>query len=235
MARQEPQLVSHLHRRGHQHIPRDRSPADTGCGRRARQDWRGGLELALSADFIVTADDTVMWCAEVITGQLPLAGGYQRLASRIGPAAARRMVMLGEPTPVATIPAVADYIVPDDQLDDTALRLATRLSQGPTRSYAAAKSVLKAWSTGGIAAADKLMLDLSIGLFHTEDFQRGLKDPQRASTHCWAHWRAASNRPSAATRPASPSGAADDEITSLSTAFGEQGHMPGGPRARSSP
>jgi len=112
-------------------------------------------------------------------GQLPLAGGYQRLASRIGPAAARRMVMLGEPTPVATIPAVADYIVPDDELDDTALRLATRLSQGPTRSYAAAKSVLKAWSAGGIAAADKLMLDLSIGLFHTEDFQQGLKDPQK--------------------------------------------------------
>jgi enoyl-CoA hydratase/carnithine racemase len=134
----------------------------------------GGLELALSADFIVAADDTVMWCAEVSMGQLPLAGGYQRLASLIGPSAARRMVMLGEPTPVTTIPAVADYIVRDDQLDDTALELATRLSQGPTRSYAAAKSVLKAWSAGGIVAADKLMLDLTIGLFDTEDSQKGL-------------------------------------------------------------
>jgi hypothetical protein len=59
----------------------------------------GGLELALSADFIVAADDTVMCCAEVTMGQLPLAGGYQRLASLIGPSAARRMVMLGEPNP----------------------------------------------------------------------------------------------------------------------------------------
>jgi enoyl-CoA hydratase/carnithine racemase len=134
----------------------------------------GGLELALSADFIVAADNTVMRCGEVNMGRLPLAGGYQRLASLIGPPAARRMVMLGEPTPVTTIPAVADYIVPDDQLDETALRLATRLSRGPTRSYAAAKSVLKAWSAGGIAAADKLMLDLTIGLFHTEDSQKGL-------------------------------------------------------------
>jgi enoyl-CoA hydratase/carnithine racemase len=139
----------------------------------------GGLELALSADFIVTADDTVMWCAEVIKGQMPLAGGYQRLASLIGPSAARRMVMLGEPTPVTTIPAVADCIVPDDQLDETALQLATRLSQGPTRSYAAAKSVHKAWSAGGIAAADKLMPDLTMGLYHTDDFQQGLKDPQK--------------------------------------------------------
>ena len=134
----------------------------------------GGLELALSADFIVAADNTVMWCAEVTGGQMPLAGGFQRLVSLIGPSAARRMVMLGEPTPVTTIPAVADYIVPDDQLDDTALRLATRLSRGPTRSYAAAKSVLKAWSVGGIAAADKLMLDLTIGLFHTEDSKKAL-------------------------------------------------------------
>jgi len=134
----------------------------------------GGLELALSADFIVAADNTLMWCPEVTGGQLPLAGGYQRLASLIGPSAARRMVMLGEPTPVTTIPAVADDIVPDDQLDDTALRLATRLSHGPTRGYAAAKSVLKAWSAGGIAAADKLMLDLTIGLFDTEDSQNAL-------------------------------------------------------------
>jgi hypothetical protein len=34
--------------------------------------------------------------------------------------------------------------------------------------------VLKAWSAGGIAAADKLMLDLTIGLFDTEDSQNAL-------------------------------------------------------------
>ena len=37
----------------------------------------------------------------------------------------------------------------------------------------------KAWSAGGIAAADKLMLDLTMGLYHTDDFQQGLKDPQK--------------------------------------------------------
>jgi enoyl-CoA hydratase/carnithine racemase len=134
----------------------------------------GGLELALSADFIVASDNTVLWCVEITTAQVPLAGGYQRLASLIGPGAARRLVMLGEQTPVTQVPQVADFIVPDDQLDQAALDLATRLSQGPTRAYAAAKSILKAWWAGGIPAADKLMLDQSIDLYTTEDARNGL-------------------------------------------------------------
>jgi enoyl-CoA hydratase/carnithine racemase len=134
----------------------------------------GGLELALSADFIVASDNTVLWCVEITTAQVPLAGGYQRLASLIGPGAARRLVMLGAPTPVTQVPQVADFIVPDDQLDQAALDLATRLSQGPTRAYAAAKSILKAWWAGGIVAADKLMLDLSIdNTYNTEDARNG--------------------------------------------------------------
>jgi enoyl-CoA hydratase/carnithine racemase len=134
----------------------------------------GGLELALCADFIVASDNTVLWCVEITTGQVPLAGGYQRLASLIGPGAARRLVMLGEQTPVTEVPQVADFIVPDDQLDQAARDLATRLSQGPTRAHAAAKSILKAWSAGGVGAADTLMLDLTTDLYTTEDARNGL-------------------------------------------------------------
>jgi enoyl-CoA hydratase/carnithine racemase len=134
----------------------------------------GGLELALSADVIVASDNTMLWCVEITTGQVPLAGGYQRLASLIGPGAARRLVMLAEPTPVTQVPQLADFIVPDHQLDRAALDLATRLSQGPTRAYAAAKSILKAWWAGGILAADNLMQDLSADLYVTEDGRNGL-------------------------------------------------------------
>ena len=106
----------------------------------------GGLELALSADFIVASDNTVLWCPEIGAGQVPLAGGYQRLANLVGLSAARRLVMLGEPTPVTALPAAADFIVADDQLDAAALDLAKKFADGPTRGYAAAKSVLKAWA-----------------------------------------------------------------------------------------
>jgi enoyl-CoA hydratase/carnithine racemase len=135
----------------------------------------GGLELALSADFIVASENAVLWCPEIGGGGMPLAGGFQRLASLIGPGAARRLVILGERTPITHVPTVADFLVADDKLDQTALELATRLSKGPTRGYAAVKSVLKAWSTGGIPAADKLMLDLSLdATYHTEDSQGAL-------------------------------------------------------------
>jgi enoyl-CoA hydratase/carnithine racemase len=135
----------------------------------------GGFELALAADFIVASENTVLWCVEINGAQVPLAGGYQRLASLIGPGAARRMVMLGEPTPIAQVPQVADFIVPDDKLDHTARELATRLSKGPTRAYAAAKSLLKAWWAGGIPAADTLMLDLSIDTYNTDDAQMAVR------------------------------------------------------------
>lgn len=133
----------------------------------------GGLELALSADFIVASENTVLWCVEVNAAQIPLAGGYQRLASLIGPGPARRMVMLGERTPISAVPGIADHIVPDDELDKTAFELATRLSKGPTYAYAAAKSVLKAWWAGGIPEADNLMLDLAIDTYNTEDARMG--------------------------------------------------------------
>lgn len=131
----------------------------------------GGFELALSADFIVASLNTVLWCVEINAGQVPMAGGYQRLASLIGPRAARRLVMLGEQTPITQVPEVADFVVPDDALDQHALELATRLSRGPTRAYGVAKSLLKAWWGGGMPAADKLMLDLAGDTWSTEDAQ----------------------------------------------------------------
>jgi len=48
-------------------------------------------------------------------------------------------------------------------------------SRGPYATVVADQ----AWSAGGIAAADKLMLDLTIALFNTDDFQQGLEDPQK--------------------------------------------------------
>jgi hypothetical protein len=47
------------------------------------------------------------------------------------------------------------------------------LALGPTRSYAATRTVLKAWSAGGVPAADAMLLDLTMDLFDTEDVTNG--------------------------------------------------------------
>ena len=134
----------------------------------------GGLELALSCDFILLADDAVLRCVEVTTGMLPIAGALQRLAERVGRTRAGRFAMLGEAIPAALARdlGLATEVVPAPELKAETERLASRLAQGPTRSYAATRTLLKAWSSGGVAGADAVMLDITMDLFHTEDVTR---------------------------------------------------------------
>ena len=135
----------------------------------------GGFELALACDFMLLADDATLCCVEVTTGMLPIAGALQRLAERLGRSRAARLAMLGEPIPAAQALdlGLAMEVVSPSELGAAADRFAGRLAQGPTRSYAATRTLLKAWSGGGIAAADAMMLDVTMDLFHTEDVQRG--------------------------------------------------------------
>jgi len=142
----------------------------------------GGLELALACDFIVAAEDAVFRCVEVTTGMLPIAGALQRLAERVGRARASRFSMLGEAflgTQAGEL-GIATHVVPEAKLDAEAEALARHLASGPTRSYAATRTLLKAWSGGGITAADAVMPDVAMELFFTQDVQRGFISTAKA-------------------------------------------------------
>ena len=144
--------------------------------------FAGGFELALACDFLVASETAVFRCPEVATAMLPLAGALQRLAERVGRARASRFSMLGEPIPGAQAGelGIATHVVPDAQLDVEADALARRLASGPTRSYAATRSLLKAWSSGGVAAADAVMLDVAMDLYNSSDAQRGFVNKAKA-------------------------------------------------------
>jgi enoyl-CoA hydratase/carnithine racemase len=135
----------------------------------------GGFELALACDFLVTTPDAIFRCVEVTTAMLPIAGALQRLAERVGRARASRFAMLGEPIPgsVALELGIATHLAPTEKLNATANELARQLAVGPTRSYAATRTLLKAWSSGGVAAADIVMLDVAMELYNGADAQRG--------------------------------------------------------------
>ena len=66
-------------------------------------------------------------------------------------------------------------VVPDEELDKTAADLARRLAAGPTRGYAAIKSLVKAHG-GGVAVADTLMADLTMGLYETADARKAIPE-----------------------------------------------------------
>ena len=142
----------------------------------------GGFELALACDFLVAAENAVFRCVEVTTAMLPIAGALQRLAERVGRARASRFAMLGEPIPGTQAGAlgIATHVVPDARLDAEADALARRLASGPTRSYAATRTLLKAWSSGGVTAADAVMLDVTMDLYNGADAQRGFANTAKA-------------------------------------------------------
>src|SRR6202045_2863846 len=142
----------------------------------------GGFELALACDFLVAAKSTVLRCVEVTTAMLPIAGALQRLAERVGRARASRFAMLGEPIPGATALelGIATHAVPAAELADTANDLARQLATGPTRSYAATRTLPKAWSSGGVGAADLVMLDIAMELYNGQDAQRGFANTAKA-------------------------------------------------------
>src|SRR5712671_6422775 len=142
----------------------------------------GGFELALACDFLVTADTAVFRCVEVTTAMLPIAGALQRLAERVGRARASRYSMLGEPisgTEAGTL-GIATHVVPENKLGDATVALARQLAIGPTRSYAATRTLLKTWSSGGVGATDLVMLDVVMELYNGEDAQRGFANTAKA-------------------------------------------------------
>jgi enoyl-CoA hydratase/carnithine racemase len=137
----------------------------------------GGFELALKCDLIVAAENAVFRCVEVTTGMLPIAGALQRLAERVGRGRASRFAMLGEPISGALAGqlGIASQVVPEAEVSQTAEALAKKLALGPTT-----RTLLKAWSAGGVPAADAVMLDIAMDLFNTEDCIRGFLNTAKA-------------------------------------------------------
>src|SRR5258705_11061841 len=135
----------------------------------------GAFELALACDFIVVAEDAVFRCIEASVGSAPVAGAVQRLAERIGRSRAARYAMLCEPMSGATAGqlGIATLVVSTDEVEAAALKFAQDLSNGPTRSYAAIRTLLKAWSGGGGPSADAMSLDVTMALHSSRDARRG--------------------------------------------------------------
>jgi enoyl-CoA hydratase/carnithine racemase len=142
----------------------------------------GGFELALACDFIIATENAVLRCVEVTTAMLPIAGALQRLAERVGRGRASRFAMLGEPISgsLAGQLGIATEVVPEAELARAVEALAQKLAVGPTKSYAAIRTLLKAWSAGGVLAADAMMLDITMDLFNTEDCTRGFLNTAKA-------------------------------------------------------
>jgi enoyl-CoA hydratase len=139
--------------------------------------FAGGLEVALACDVIWAAEGTQMGQLEAIVGAFPLAGGTQRLASRIGASRAAEMVFAAS---VHTAEELAEWglvgrVVPGAELESAGREFAVRLAHGPTRAHKATKRILQSWRSAGVAGADEVTLEEGPPVLVSEDLQAGAK------------------------------------------------------------
>ena len=91
----------------------------------------GGCELAMACDFRIAAESATFGQPEINLGIIPGFGGTQRLPRLVGESKALEMNLTGDPIDAyeAHRVGLANQVVPDHELLDTALAWARKLSQ----------------------------------------------------------------------------------------------------------
>ena len=137
----------------------------------------GGCELALTADFRVSADDARWGQPEILLGIIPGAGGTQRLPRLIGPAKAKDLIFTGRfvSAEEALEIGLVDVIVPAAEVFPTALKLAAKYAKGPAFALRAAKAAIDGGLDGTLDSGMRLEASLFSALFATEDRAIGMK------------------------------------------------------------
>ncbi len=135
-----------------------------------------GASLALSADLVVAAESAYFLLAFVNIGLVPDAGSSLFVPSRVGFARAAELAMLGERIGAARAADIGliNTAWPDDEFEKKAEALLTRLSEGPTKSYAAIKRELNHWMYARMAEHLELEATLQAEMGRTDDSAEGV-------------------------------------------------------------
>jgi len=131
----------------------------------------GGLELALGCDYLWAAAGTKIGFLEASLGIPPLAGGVQRIAARVGSARALEIAAAGQMYDAETFERwnIVNRVLPADTLQHDAEAFAARLAAGPTRAYAAIKTLLRSYERSGVAATDAITVATVAPLMDSAD------------------------------------------------------------------
>ena len=136
----------------------------------------GGFELALTADFRVLGERAKVGVPEITLGVIPGAGGTQRLTRLVGPAKAKDLVFTGRHVEAqeALAIGIADRVVPDAEVYETALEMARSYANGPAVALRTAKQAIDDGLEMDLDSALRLETALFAGLFSTEDQRIGM-------------------------------------------------------------
>ena len=135
-----------------------------------------GLELALSADFAIVADDAKLRLPELALGTFVGGGAVYTLAERVGVLKAREIVLLGNFFSGAEAAAmgVVNRAAPASEVLSAATRLACRLARRAPVPLAAAKRLIA--PSGGLSRKEAMERERAAleEIFGTDDWREGL-------------------------------------------------------------
>ena len=136
----------------------------------------GGFELALTADVRVLGERAKVGLPEITLGIMPGAGGTQRLSRLVGPARAKGLIFSGRHVAAdeALTLGIADSVVPDGEVYETARQIAATYAQGPAVALRAAKQAVDDGFELDLDSGLRLESNLFAGLFATQDQKTGM-------------------------------------------------------------
>jgi enoyl-CoA hydratase/carnithine racemase len=136
----------------------------------------GGCELALAADFRVSADNARFGQPEILLGIIPGMGGTQRLPRLVGPAKAKDLIFTGRfvDAQEALEIGLVDAVVPPADVYSAARAMAEKFAKGPALALAAAKAAIDSGLDGDLTSGLRLESHLFASVFATEDSRIGI-------------------------------------------------------------
>lgn len=137
----------------------------------------GGLELALSCDVRVAAEDVRLGLPEVRLGVFPSGGGTQRLPRLIGEGRAKLLMFLGETISAAEAERIGlvERVAPAGQAVSVALELAEQMAQRPAPAVRAINEAVDTGLRAGLAAGFQREVELIAEVFQSADAQEGVR------------------------------------------------------------
>lgn len=135
-----------------------------------------GLSLALVCDLVVAAESAYFLLAFVNIGLVPDGGSSLLVPSRVGFTRASELALLGERLPASQALdwGLINRVWPDAEFAGRAVEFASRLADGPTRSYAGTKRQLNQWLYDRMDAQLEFEAQIQQEMVGSRDFAEGV-------------------------------------------------------------
>jgi enoyl-CoA hydratase / 3-hydroxyacyl-CoA dehydrogenase len=133
----------------------------------------GGCELAMACDIRIAAESAVFGQPEINLGIIPGFGGTQRLPRLVGEGRARELNLTGDPIPAdeAYALGLANRVVADEELFDTALAWARKLSE---QAPLAVEQIKRVSAAGDVDTGIEREKQAFLEVFSSEDGREGV-------------------------------------------------------------